>query len=458
MSGLKPVLRFRVAVWALALVLAGSLSACESLEPYLAELVGAAATPGATSGPQVTGTLPAASPTAALTGQASTPDALETTETALPPAPMSLQLWVPPQFDPAAGTPGGTALANRLAAFSAETGVQVDVRLKALEGAGGMLESLTTASAAAPLALPDLALLSRPQMEAAALKGLLYPYDERTEVLEELDWYDFGRELARLQSSTFGLPVAGDVQALVYRPEITGEPPPSLAAILEAPGPLAFPAADPQALFTLAQYQAAGGEVQDEQGRPLLQREPLEEILVYYQSASEAGLIPFWVTQFTTDEQVWQAFVEGETNLAATWVHRYLSELQEGAALAALPTPDGRPYALAGGWVLALANPQVERQAQAAGLAEYLVDPAFLGEWTEAAGYVPPRAGALDRWVDQGLAGVLARVAISAHLYPSADLLTSLGPALEEATVAVLKDQSDPLQAAEAAVSTFSSP
>jgi hypothetical protein len=82
------------------------------------------------------------------------------------------------------------------------------VRIKALDGPGGLLDALSAANAAAPLALPDLILLPRPQLETAALKGLLTPFDGLSASLNNGDWYDYARDLAQLQDSTFGLPLA----------------------------------------------------------------------------------------------------------------------------------------------------------------------------------------------------------------------------------------------------------
>ena len=48
---------------------------------------------------------------------------------------------------------------------------RVEVRLKEAAGTGGLLKSLSAASAAAPLAMPAVVALSRPDLEAAALKG-----------------------------------------------------------------------------------------------------------------------------------------------------------------------------------------------------------------------------------------------------------------------------------------------
>jgi multiple sugar transport system substrate-binding protein len=187
-------------------------------------------------------------PTRAPTGTAaplrptSTPAAQTT-----PDGPVMLRIWVPPQFDPYADTEAGKLLLARLEEFAARRPrMRLDIRVKALQEPGGILDALTTTSAAAPLAMPDLLLLPHPLMEAAALKGLLVPFDNLSTAMEAPDWYDYARQLARLQNSTFGIPFAGDGLLMVYRPDQVGEPPRDWQGAQQMQLPLAFPVADPR--------------------------------------------------------------------------------------------------------------------------------------------------------------------------------------------------------------------
>ena len=113
-------------------------------------------------------------PTAYPSIQLETPDA--TASSWLPPAisptpesPLKLRLWLPPQFDPASDSPAGRLLQARLEQFQrSNPRVLIETRVKAVNGPGGLLDSLTTARAAAPEALPDLVALPRDLMETAA--------------------------------------------------------------------------------------------------------------------------------------------------------------------------------------------------------------------------------------------------------------------------------------------------
>jgi multiple sugar transport system substrate-binding protein len=397
-------------------------------------------------------------------GAGSTPMPVTPSETELPPqlpGIVTLHLWLPPEFDPNDGTLAGNLLKARLDEFTAQNpGVSIEVRLKAVQGAGGLLESLVTASAAAPLALPDLVALPRPLLESAALKGLIYPFDSASVSLEGDSWFEYARQLGYLQTTLFGLPFAGDALALTYRPDVLSAPR-DWQAMLNSNQVLVFPAADPNAYVTLALYLAQGGVLQDEQGRPALSESALLNVLEYYHQAAAVNLMPFWLTQSETDSQAWATFTAEQHPMLITWLSHYLAEQRSASvnlALTPLPTTDQADFTLATGWNWALANSDPTRRELSTRLAEYLVDEVFLAEWTQVAGYLPPRPGALARWTDSTLRSVMEQIARSAQLVPPTEVLASLGPLLEQAAVDVLKAESTPPIAVQNALEQLNAP
>lgn len=374
-----------------------------------------------------------------------------------------LEIWIPPDFDPSNDSPEGEILQMRLDEFSQRrSNVRIETRVKAIEGPGGILDTLSTAGAAAPLALPDLVALPHHSLENAAIKGLLHPFDGLTDTMNDPDWYDFARKLSHLQNSTFGIPFAGDVLILVYRPDIIGDPPPDWDAMLNRPAEstvsLSFPAADPKSLVTLALYQSTGGAILDEENRPTLDTIQLTEVLTVYHQAQQSSLMPYWLTQYETGDQAWSAFEEAQTDMVITWANRAMQGRPKDSSMAALPTSDGAPFTLATGWAWALASPNPDRQAISAQLAEFLTTPEFLGTWTAAGGYVPPRPNALAAWEESAVQTLMNQIIPTAQLIPSLDVVTTLGPVLQKATVAILKEQVDPVTAASAATEELSTP
>jgi ABC-type glycerol-3-phosphate transport system substrate-binding protein len=123
-----------------------------------------------------------------------------------------------------------------------------------------------------------------------------------------------------------------------------------------------------------------------------------------------------------------------------------------------MPAWDGGPNTLVNGWSWALTGEDPARQALGVRLAEFLLEDEFLASWSEAAGYLPPTEDALDEWRDASLRQAAGQVSDSAQLIPAADLVSSLGPALEQALVKVLKAESDPQSAAAAAYDQIHQP
>jgi ABC-type glycerol-3-phosphate transport system substrate-binding protein len=226
-------------------------------------------------------------------------------------------------------------------------------------------------------------------------------------------------------------------------------------------GVLAFPAGDPDALYTLNLYQAAGGSIQDNQGRPTLDPLILSLVLDFYQKAEKASLLPTWLTLDQSDDQAWPAFSEQKAGMAITWASRYLKiagKPTEDIAAAPLPTLNGAPYTLATGWVWALGNNKPGRQALAVELAEFLTQGEFLAGWTSTAGYLPPRSSALSAWLDTPVRSLASQVVLSARLAPSEDVLSSLGTVLQAATDAALGQKGSPEQLAQDAADQLKNP
>src|SRR5574340_1519023 len=104
----------------------------------------------------VNGTKPTS--TVAAPSQTETSAPTVTLEPVTPiPGARTVVLWVPPQFNPGSGTPAGDQLQKRLDQFmEVNPGVLVEPRVKGASGPGGLLESLTTSSIAAPGAMPSV--------------------------------------------------------------------------------------------------------------------------------------------------------------------------------------------------------------------------------------------------------------------------------------------------------------
>ncbi len=396
------------------------------------------------------GLLPAGqTPAPALPSSAATDSPALATPTPLEPAVTTrLALWVPPQFNPDGSAPGARLLRQRLDEFMLDNpGVEIEVRVRPASGPGSLLEFLTATSLSAPENLPAVIALPRGDMEMAAVKGLIFPLDTLTPLLDANEWYPYAYQLALLQGQTFGAPLAGDALVLVYRPISTGPLPGSWAEILARGLPLAFPAADPLALFYQSLYLSTGANYRDLQNRPAYDLEKIEQIFQLIDQATQQGVFPYWLTDYTTYRQTWDAFIEKRVDWAVVWASDYLSALPADVMAAPLPSLGDKPAALATGWFWAVAEPNPARQELAARLVEFLSAGEFLDEYNAQTGYLPVHVSTLTAWKDPALRTLVQTLAEAAFPQPDAELSAPITPVLADLVQQTVKGLIDPRQA-----------
>jgi multiple sugar transport system substrate-binding protein len=363
----------------------------------------------------------------------STPEA-GATETARPATgPRLLRLWLPPQFDPNAGTVPANLLKQRLADFEEDhPGLAIEVRIKAEEGEANILNALSVTSMAAPTALPDLVALSRPALETAVLKGLLHPMDGLSTTLQDPDWYSYARELAQIENIDYGLPFAGNVFGLFHRAEL-GEFA-SWEEILASKALLSFPAGDPQGLVGLSLYISGGGEIVNPQGLPTLDPEVLTRLLKLIQNGLGASMLSPSLAIVGTDAQALQLYRDRNASMVITWASNFQPRSDE--RMVPLLGLDETPTSLATGWMWALAGTNTDNQELAVELAEYLIEEEFLREWTRESGYLPTRPSSVDEEEP-----ILAALIESAKPLPSNEVLSVLGQLMQDALIRVLNGE-----------------
>jgi len=332
--------------------------------------------------------------------------------------PHVLRIWLPKRFDPNGGAPPAKLLLQRLTDFrTAHPGLDIELRIKDEIGETSLLNTLTMTSLAAPSALPDLIALSRADLEAAALKGLLHPIDGLSTMLHDSNWYAYARELGHVENIGYGLPFVGNVLVLVHLPETKFD---SWEDIFAEKQTLLFPAGDSRALFIMSLYASAGGEFVDDQGQLSLQEAPLTRAFNLIQTGIAANTFSPSLIEYKADEQTLQAYRNGLANAAITWSANH--EAADGTIQ--LIPPVSTPSTFADGWVWALAGAAPENQQLATELAEYLMEEPFLTQWTTANGYYSTRLNQ-DSAVNE--------ILDAAQALPPGDVLTTLGPILNQA-------------------------
>lgn len=364
-----------------------------------------------------------------------------------------ITLWLPPQFDPGDDTPAGDLLKERIAGFeSVNPGVFVDVRIKAVTGKGGLLDSLTTTSSAAPEALPSLIMLSKNDFEIAALKGLIFPVNGAVVPLGDPDWFPFTREFAEIQGVQYGIPFASDPLILAYRTSQIVFPPKTWQEVNQKGTVLSYPGADPLSLISMAMYMSAGGTFRDNEDKLALQSDILKNINQTVLNGVYSGAFPYWLAQLESYEQSWASFLDLHSNMTIIWASDALNNKLSDTTIAPLPTYSSSPFTLIDGWLLCVPDPSIDESDLSIKFANYIMEPVFQQKWTEASGFLPARRSVLTAWHDQVLASTLISIAESAHSIPSNEVLSRVGIIFEESTVNLLKQQENAEQAAQQAL------
>jgi hypothetical protein len=295
-------------------------------------------------------------------------------------------------------------------------------------------------------------------MEESARKGIIFPYDSLTSTLGETDWYPFAKELATFQDDIYGLPLTGDALVLVLRSSKPASQAPTWEEIQKLGSSVLFAAADPQATVPLALYRSAGGSTQDIQLNPQIQTAELEKTLTLLASGAEKNIFPTWLINYQTDKQVLDIFSNQQGGWVIAWLSNYLAVKPNETNLYPIPSLGSISATFASGTVWGLTDTNPERQQMSVRLAEFLSRSEFLSQWNLINNGLPPRPSALTAWPDSPLKTQLNQVSLAASIRPPAEIMVSLGPAVQEATILILKKQSEPAKAANTAQERLSAP
>jgi ABC-type glycerol-3-phosphate transport system substrate-binding protein len=372
-------------------------------------------------------------------------------ETAIPTDTVEiLTIWIPTLLSPFEDTPEGSFLADRITAYEeGNPDISLQIRIKDVDGPAGLLESLTAASVAAPSALPDLIVLDPYSLNAAALKGLIIPVNAIYETPTLPTWYQHAIDSVQYGDSHFGIPFLSSTDVFAYRQDAFENPPLGWADLLAGDETFLFPGGEKHAAFTLAQYLALDGPTVDEEGQVSLQTSKVREILDFYLTSKENGLLPLSSLQYLTSNQTWTVLQGIGVSSAVVPLRTFLQQ-SEGSRFSAqpFPTSDGEGIVLTSTYSWSIVTTDPDTQSMAVELIDWLMQPEFLGTWAHTIGMLPATSAALGYWPSSetmAMVNQLVRVAVP---IPGADIMSTSGPALQNAIEEVLFNRSTPNAAA----------
>jgi ABC-type glycerol-3-phosphate transport system substrate-binding protein len=452
MNLLSPVLRRRISGsrW-LALALALVLAGCASQSTPAV---------GVTPAVDLTGVPPAPS-ASAQPSPGATAVAIAT------PGPLTLAWWAPEFLSPEAPQPAGPMLAEQLAGFEAgqEGKVRVAVVPKARYGKGGLLDFLRTAQPVAPSVLPDVVALDVAELEAAANAGLLQPLDGLLDKSVTDALYPFAVSGGKFGDRLLAVQYVADLDHLVYRQDAVDAAPSTWATLLEAQKPYLLPTSGSQPGSAgqptggllpalISHYLSAGGSYDPDKRLLQVEQEPLLRLLNFYNDAKQAGILSPDALELPDTEATWSIYAQGKAPLADVSARRYLVE---GASLkdsgyAEAPGWSGPVTPIPSGWALAITATDPTRQLAAADLIAWLLKPENAGSWALAGGWLPTSPAALRTWGSSPYYDFLDARLASAVAAPVGPDSTQAAVRIRKALESVLKGESDPATAVEAAL------
>ena len=358
------------------------------------------------------------------------------------PPPEKLILWLPPDLDPNAETAAAAILRDRLDEFAYLNTIEIDVRIKAVSGGGGLLDALRTTHAAAPTSSPDVVALSRDHLLQASQSDVVFWNEGLKTVIGDLDWYNFGRDAAPVQGEVMAVPFKGVPMGLVYQSLNQLIPSNEWTETRLNYGYFGFAADDPRGTFLLLLYLSLGGQVQNEQGLTILQEAPLNAALQTLKDGLNTRHFSDLVTTMQHSEQVWIEFSSRRIDTAFLPVDVVLKgrETTPDAPDPAFTSPG---MTLTDAWVWALGSQEPQRQELAVALIAHLSETQFLAKWSEALKEIPARPSALGSWEETSLKPALEKMASGAVLYPPDAVMNNIGPILRNATLLILRDNAD---------------
>ena len=137
----------------------------------------------------------------------------------------------------------------------------------------------------------------------------------------------------------------------------------------------------------------------------------------------------------SSDEQVLQEYRTRRANMAIVQFSHYRAS-QDGL-VQPLMGLDEAHLTFATSWLWALAGQNPDNQQLAKELAEFLTADDFLSKWIQETGYLPTRQFSANPQTDSPVPAIIE----AAQPAPATDILTVLGPVMQDALVRVLSGE-----------------
>lgn len=362
--------------------------------------------------------------------------------------PISLELWAPEEFASGAEH-GGEVLGRQIVEFeTAHPNIRLDYVLKAPYGKGGMVDWLVQLQELMPDRLPDAAIVDSRELERLEKLGLLQPLQRGLPAGAFWDLFPPAQQIARQTGQWNNQPLVLETEHLVYDTRRVAAPPLSWQEVLSDTTQFAF-AADSTESF-LFHYLQNGGKLNPRE-HSAHDTGVMLDILEYYRQARENGNLNDDTAFLNSARQIMPLFLSGQTPMAQVRARDFLVEQSRlpNARVGAIPSRDGSPAALVSSWSFVVLTDEPGKQRAAMEYLAWLVDPARMGEWSNAARFLPASSSAFAQSVQEpAYSDVVWGLLQNALVAPAFTVQGRYAEAWHNAVTAVMNGQLAPADAA----------
>jgi ABC-type glycerol-3-phosphate transport system substrate-binding protein len=405
--------------------------------------------------PQPAALTPLPDAAASLAPATDAPQVAAATATPAPADTIAVKFWLPDELAGLDSVDAGDVLSEQISGFQrANPTIEVELRLRAASGTGGILETLRTGALVAPAALPDITLLRYNDFRVAVELRLLAPLESANLLLTDESYHAAVAAMGIVEEQQYGVASTLDLLHVAYTADEALSST-AFADWLTGGLPLLFPAAPASGLgeVFLLQYWLAGGS---RAGRETLgiDEDALRATLRFYERATAADLIPIEVLEYDLPQRYADAL--GGADPAVITSHMALEALNGDSALrfASIPTQDGEPATILDGWLWVITTSDPERQTAALRLLNWMLLPEREAAYHSAIALLPANRAA-QRQIALEYA-VFIDTLLQTTLLPLPEYTDStVARALQNAYVSVISGQSTANDAVEAVLAQF---
>ena len=234
---------------------------------------------------------------------------------------------------------------------------------------------------------------------------------------------------------------------MAYNSRLIAYPPMTWSELLAQGDVVLFNLNDLKAPVPFAAYLSTGGALLNEEGDPVLEPDPLTRTYQFFFNGANSDVFPAWLPDLQSDNDTWNSFTKGQGIYALAWASQALRNPAENTTITTIPASPTYPVSLVDGWMLCITNPTAERSKYDMLLADYLLEPEFLAQWSESVGYLPAQRSVLAQWTNQSVAETLTLAADQPVTVMTNEAQQLLGSLLNQYAISLVRGQTSPMQA-----------